>query len=410
MIKGLGSCMVTGRSYYRIFTIAIYLSQILTLVVANCRRLEICTHIYQTNLKGGEIQRGPTPQYCSILRTYHKCLKGTGRACRGDLQYHTMQSLTDQWLSEFECDNVIEEEPRSLEPILPAHLNPVEQVCHWEGSDKTVFCSVFGDPHVITFDRRFQTCSSIGAWPLVDNQYLAVSVTNEPLVPGSPASAISKVTVILKSTSDCSPERTYEASIDYLPNMFIDGSDAAGEGEIIKVVEHDPGRFVEITARHLAIVVYIRQIGRHLSIAISMPSDLLETGVEGLYLCSQGCPTSQRLDQRRNEVFRLPREAAFAACRDYNVTDVFLDACVFDVSTTNDAMFTLVAKVAQSDYMQLSNNELIKGRTSLLPRLKNKVDRDVAYSSVEYSGPGRPLMFFCVFITFIINSIYCVYF
>ena len=56
-----------------------------------------------------------------------------------------------------------------------------------------LFCGLFGDPHLRTFKDDFQTCKVEGAWPLIDNNYLSVQVTNVPLVPDSHATATIKV-------------------------------------------------------------------------------------------------------------------------------------------------------------------------------------------------------------------------
>lgn len=39
--------------------------------------------------------------------------------------------------------------------------------------DHVAYCSVFGDPHLITHDGRFQTCRIQGAYPLIENRHLA---------------------------------------------------------------------------------------------------------------------------------------------------------------------------------------------------------------------------------------------
>ena len=53
-------------------------------------------------------------------------------------------------------------------------------------------CVVFGDPHVFTFNRQFQTCRVVGTWPLVDNEYLTVQITNSHMGWGN-GTAVSKV-------------------------------------------------------------------------------------------------------------------------------------------------------------------------------------------------------------------------
>jgi hypothetical protein len=43
------------------------------------------------------------------------------------------------------------------------------------------FCSLFGDPHLVTYSGQTQTCAAIGAWPLVDNFYFTVQALNVAL-------------------------------------------------------------------------------------------------------------------------------------------------------------------------------------------------------------------------------------
>ena len=104
-------------------------------------------------------------------------------------------------------------QPRGRTP-LPPPLPPVltdsqersdgPEVCHYERSlsrdtvpPNYTHCGFFGDPHLRTFGDDFQTCKVEGAWPLIHNKYLSVQVTNSPVVPGSLATATSKVRIVL---------------------------------------------------------------------------------------------------------------------------------------------------------------------------------------------------------------------
>ena len=51
-------------------------------------------------------------------------------------------------------------------------------------------CGLFGDPHLRTFSDKRQTCMVAGTWPLLDNQFIGIQVTNKKL----PSSATNKVT------------------------------------------------------------------------------------------------------------------------------------------------------------------------------------------------------------------------
>ena len=53
-------------------------------------------------------------------------------------------------------------------------------------------CIVYGDPHVRAFNGHFQTCRVLGTWPLIDNKYLTVQITNTHMGWHN-ATAVSKV-------------------------------------------------------------------------------------------------------------------------------------------------------------------------------------------------------------------------
>lgn len=87
----------------------------------------------------------------------------------------------------------------SVIPKLPSNTIPVvvttQRPCTFHGKPKFRYCGLFGDPHLKTFDSHYQTCKLKGAWPLIDNPYLAVSVTNEPVMEDSPATVTTKVII-----------------------------------------------------------------------------------------------------------------------------------------------------------------------------------------------------------------------
>lgn len=94
----------------------------------------------------------------------------------------------------------------TLGPVFePQHFpHPKEQfhpaICSFSGSLAIRYCSIFGDPHLRTFDGIHQTCRINGAWPLVDNEYFSVQVTSESVGHGE-ATAVTKVSVVFFYTS-----------------------------------------------------------------------------------------------------------------------------------------------------------------------------------------------------------------
>ena len=229
-----------------------------------------------------------------------------------------------------------------------------------------------------------------------------------------------------------------------MPASFVDGSQwggpvgaaqnlatVAGSAEHlvpVRIVEKEAGRHVEIHARHLGATLVVRQVGRYLTFAARMPRDIAEQGAsrEGLQLCVKGCPASERIDiyraltggpppssgrfhrQSDNSFKGMHREAALALCREYNLTDYYLDSCMFDLITTGDPSFSLAASRAQADFMALlpdASNRLTN-RTKPLTWSASSASQGSLSSSAsarasffqspltvrEAHGPGRPYL------------------
>lgn len=211
-------------------------------------KVDHCTRQFQQAAVASGVRRGSSPAFCVILRQYSDCLRSTARSCRGHLAYHSTITLVQNWNGEYNCSYVgaggaapsapaskgqqyrnhdhhnshrpeetyekvtpVSTVTSSLEPTAKVYNNrPAEKphngpsvthqetagstACTYQGRPEVTHCSFYGDPHLVTFSGEFQTCKVAGAWPLIDNAYLAVSVTNEAVVPGSAATATTKVT------------------------------------------------------------------------------------------------------------------------------------------------------------------------------------------------------------------------
>lgn len=271
----------------------------------------------------------------------------------------------------------------------------IQFICQNRGERNFKHCGLFGDPHLRTFSNEFQTCKVEGAWPLIDNDYLVVQVTNAIVVHRSSATATSKLTVIIKGNTPCSEEKTYQATTGNLPSAFIDGHVTSGPDKSVQIVEMTRGRHIEIHIRYVATTVIVRQVGQFLTFAIRMPEIIIEkqpsqrtnNGIDvglmpmspNLQLCVRGCPSSERINykeflsypnqkiktlMRHNEI-AMTRELAIIQCREAVVIDEYFDSCVFDLMTTGDANFTLAASSALKDVRQLHPGPIFKNRTSL---------------------------------------------
>jgi len=137
--------------------------------------------------------------YCIALRAYALCTRRQARSCRGDLVYHSAVFRIKELFSQHNCSS---DGPTSSARARGTARPVVPEPCDYEsrvlaagsaGQKKYAHCGLFGDPHLRTFRNEFQTCKVEGAWPLIDNRFLSVQVTNVPVVLGSSATATSKV-------------------------------------------------------------------------------------------------------------------------------------------------------------------------------------------------------------------------
>lgn len=196
-------------------------------VTLQCKILK-CNSDFWAATSGGGADSEADVEFCAALREYSNCVTRTARTCRGDLAFHLAQHGIEDLMTQNNCSKEgptasprprhppqrplppfqPQLPPQHRPPLLPPHHDrdntPEPDVCHYErrlasssprggGQPNYTHCGFFGDPHLRTFTDDFQTCKVEGAWPLVHNKYLSVQVTNTPVVPGSAATATSKV-------------------------------------------------------------------------------------------------------------------------------------------------------------------------------------------------------------------------
>lgn len=194
-----------------------------------------------------------------------------------------------------------------------------------------------------------------------------------------------QVTIIIKSSSTpCTQEKTYEATADVpLPSTFIDGTYRSGaDGSVIIAagVESQPGghQRVEIYIRYIETTLLVRRVGKYLAFSAKLPEELVDSSLqntEDLQLCTRGCPVGERMDLVRARGHAVSWETALARCRDTNelsndivnnLTDYYLDWCVFDAMTAGVGFdFTAAAHSAQADVMRLDPTSLQNRTTPL---------------------------------------------
>ncbi|XP_019752166.1 RGM domain family, member D isoform X1 [Hippocampus comes] len=362
----------------------------------------------------------PDVDYCIALRAYALCTRRQARSCRGDLVYHSAVFRIKELFSQHNCSS---DGPTSSAKLPSTSRPVVSELCNYENrvlaagsggqQKKYAHCGLFGDPHLRTFRDEFQTCKVEGAWPLIDNRYLSVQVTNVPVVLGSSATATSKITVIFKSYRGCTDQKVYQATTDDLPLAFQDGTRSGGESGSLTITERGgsgAGRQVKIQARYIGTSIIVRRVGSYLTFAIRMPEDTLDFSEDngGLQLCLHGCPRNELIKEhtlgRQSQQHRQPGaatelgplrpphqvytvERATAKCREtLQVEDVYFQSCVFDLLTTGDPEFSMAAYGALEDLKALPPSKL-KQNSPRSPRLYN---RGVS-QTVAVNGPASVL-------------------
>uniref|UniRef100_A0ABI7WN79 Repulsive guidance molecule BMP co-receptor b n=1 Tax=Felis catus TaxID=9685 RepID=A0ABI7WN79_FELCA len=386
---------------------------------AQCRIQKCTTDFVSLTSHLNSAIDGFDSEFCKALRAYAGCTQRTSKACRGNLVYHSAVLGISDLMSQRNCSK--DGPTSSTNPEVthdPCNYHSHAGAREHRGGDLSppsyLFCGLFGDPHLRTFKDHFQTCKVEGAWPLIDNNYLSVQVTNVPVVPGSSATATNKITIIFKAHRECTDQKVYQAVTDDLPAAFVDGSTSGGDGDTksLLIVERESGRYVEMHARYIGTTVFVRQLGRYLTLAIRMPEDLAMSYEESqdLQLCVNGCPLSERIDDGQGQVSAIlghsvPRtslaqawpgytlEAANAQCHEkMPVKDIYFQSCVFDLLTTGDANFTAAAHSALEDVEALHPR---KERWHIFPSSSHGTPRGGGHLSVSL---GLTCLIFIVFL------------
>nr|BAE90625.1 unnamed protein product [Macaca fascicularis] len=164
---------------------------------AQCRIQKCTTDFVSLTSHLNSAIDGFDSEFCKALRAYAGCTQRTSKACRGNLVYHSAVLGISDLMSQRNCSK--DGPTSSTNPEVThdpcnyhSHAGAREHRRGDQNPPNYLFCGLFGDPHLRTFKDHFQTCKVEGAWPLIDNNYLSVQVTNVPVVPGSSATATNK--------------------------------------------------------------------------------------------------------------------------------------------------------------------------------------------------------------------------
>ena len=127
---------------------------------------------------------------CLVRRTFYICVSNKSRSCRSDLSYHSVKRGLENQLHQLRCNLTGPVFHMSDIPSTTPTSAPARDRCTHRHNRTHAYCSLFGDPHLRTFAGEYVTCRSEGVWPLLDNDYVTVQVTNERLRSGHRATTV----------------------------------------------------------------------------------------------------------------------------------------------------------------------------------------------------------------------------
>ena len=162
--------------------------------------MSICWDRYrqaEAAAKNGLIQTATNEDSnCIALRTQLECIISLSMKCKRNIQYEGVKQSIIINMKKGGCP--ANGSTYTYDPTGPSNPKFIGSnlMCSFRGTKPTRkyrHCSLFGDPHLRTFNNEFQTCKVEGTWTLVYNKNLSVQVTNDPVVFDGSATATSKV-------------------------------------------------------------------------------------------------------------------------------------------------------------------------------------------------------------------------
>jgi hypothetical protein len=361
--------------------------------------IDYCNTEYLAALGRGIVPE-TSERYCELNIDTRRCLTEAEFRCNGtDLRLKYFQSGLLREYNEFNCAsfNISKYGQRKRCPSWPS---TVTQQNH-------KVCSLFGYPHLRTFSGTFVTCNAIGAYPLIDNPFFLIQVTNSQIsIQGaSQVPAVTKITLLIKNHNGCTKQKIYEASRDdkNLPKTFDDGFINNGGNDTI-LIETDTDNHIIIHLYYISTVIHFMRQGPYLGVSLKIPErlyDMLDQDKSQLCLHGCGSMTYVQVHDALAHPYKYIEECtSFPApvvrpenseehCQQYGLFDDFFDACVFQLIITGDPKLSELTKTAQDNYRQLQSiSNYITGRHSLAiyhrrPQIKFKclINKNLSSSS-----------------------------
>ncbi|KAH9402847.1 hypothetical protein TYRP_015609 [Tyrophagus putrescentiae] len=198
--------------------------------------------------------------------------------------------------------------PLSGSSLSELHYKPVAPMT------PSLTCMIFGDPHLRTFDSRYQTCSLLGARSLIEHPLFDVQITNTRLQDQFNATGVTKVIVQVRNFAPCAiaTDLLYETDSltqDLPSSTFTDGSreHPTSAGLIrISTSSESLGLVVTIHLDHLGVRIYVSQFThtKFINVVIkfrtatsaAVKQKLVLEAISPISLCKAGCGQRELVD------------------------------------------------------------------------------------------------------------------
>ena len=225
---------------------------------------------------------------------------------------------------------------------------------------------------------------------------------------------IFQITVSFKQVhAECVSNKVYEATSEYLPNVFKDGTYFTGPKGCRTEVLKETSNQIIIQSCSLSSTIVIRRVGEYLIFNIQSPFVLVNqtTG-----LCTNGCPANELVDYETyfendvnsvesgydKDLTSISKRIAMEICENANLTDFFFDSCVFDLMTTGNNEFSEAAMLAMMDAKTYDPKIRLRRENSIILRsalMDNDVEKD-SFSSGRTLRPVRHLLYVIIMTLF----------
>nr|XP_027198487.1 homeobox protein 13-like [Dermatophagoides pteronyssinus] len=171
-------------------------------------------------------------------------------------------------------------------------------------------CIIFGDPHLRTFDSKYQTCNCLGTRSMLEHPLFDVQITNSKIFDQFNSTGVTKVTVLIRRFNSCmiTQELIYET--DSLAQAspagtFTDGS-IYNFKNLVYITTSMKDMVVTIHLEHIGARVYISQFihTKFLNVVIKfltsksnlVRQDLVLDAINPISLCKSGCYHRELID------------------------------------------------------------------------------------------------------------------